>query len=88
MRWVPSAIIDQDMKTTRSSLKHSDFARDFSATTRRELLKRWIAVIGIKAIPDMSHPMPYANASRGYELSNNGTFMIRTHAEVIAMAAA
>jgi len=52
--------------------KHSDFARDFSAATRRALLKRGIAVIGICAIPDMSHPMPYANASRGYNLDIEG----------------
>lgn len=67
------------------TLKHSDFARDFSAATRRALLKKGIAVIGICAIPDMSHPMPYANASRGYQLDDNGTFKVRSHAEVIAM---
>ncbi len=75
------------MKTTTAP-KHSDFARDFSVSTRRALLKKGIAVVGICAIPDMSHPMPYANASRGYELSNNGTFMIRSHKEVLAMVAA
>lgn len=74
------------MKTM--TLKHSDFARDFSATTRRALLKRGIAVIGICAIPDMSSSMPYANATRGYNLDDNGTHRIRTHAEVRAMVGA
>ncbi len=68
--------------------KHSDFARDFSATTRKALLRKGIIIVGITAIPDMSHPMPYANASRGYQLDDNGTGRIRMHAEVIAMAGA
>jgi len=60
--------------------------RDFSAKTIRALAKAGIQIIGICAIPDMSHPMPYANASRGYQLADNGTMRIRTHAEVRALA--
>lgn len=71
-----------------TKIAHSVFARDFSPATRRALIKKGIAVIGTCAIPDMSHPMPYANASRGYQLSDNGTFKIRTHAEVRAIAEA
>lgn len=67
-----------------TAAKHSDFARDFSASTRRALLKRGIVVIGICAIPDMSHPT-YANASRGYNMDDNGTHRVRSYAEVRAM---
>jgi hypothetical protein len=67
-------------------MKHSEFARDFSSSVRRALLKRGIVVLGICAIPDMSHPMPFANASRGYQLSDNGTGKVRSHIEVIAMS--
>ncbi len=68
-------------------IKHSDFARDFSATTRRALLKRGIAVIGLCSIPGEGD-MPWANSTRGYRLDNNGEHQIRTHAEVRAMAGA
>lgn len=69
------------------SIKHSDFARDFSPAERRALLRRGIVIVGICAIPDMSHPMPYTNASRGYQLSDNGTGKVRSYAEVRALAA-
>lgn len=49
------------------------------------LLKKGITVMGITNVPDATGN--YANGSRGYELSNNGTFMIRGLFEVIAMAA-
>jgi hypothetical protein len=68
-----------------TKLSHSVFARDFSAVTRRALLKKGIAVLGITNVPDATGN--YANGSRGYELANNGTFMIRSHSEVREMAA-
>lgn len=63
-------------------------ARDFSATTRKALVKKGIDILGTCVIPDMSHPMPYANGSRGYQLSDNGTGKVRSYREVIEMAGA
>ncbi len=88
LRWGPSAVILYLMKTTTKTvakLSHSVFARDFSAVTRRALLKKGIAVIGITNVPGPGGD--YSNGSRGYELSNGGTFMIRGYFEVIALAA-
>jgi hypothetical protein len=65
-------------------LAHSDFARDFSAVVRRALLKKGIAVIGITNVPGPGGD--YTNGSRGYQLANAGTFMIRGYFEVIALA--
>ena len=63
-------------------------SRDFTSKTVRALAKKGIRIIGICAIPDMSHPMPYANASRGYNLDDNGTHKIRSHKEVAAIEVA
>lgn len=71
--------------TTTTKAKHSDFARDFAPAARRALLKRGIIVIGICTIPGTG-AMPWANGTRGYNLDDNGTHKIRTHAEVCAMA--
>ncbi len=84
-RWVPSANMNLMKTTTATKLSHSVFARDFSAVTRRALLKKGIAVIGITNVPGPGGD--YANGSRGYQLSNAGTFMIRGYFEVIALAA-
>jgi hypothetical protein len=59
-------------------------ARDFNASTVRALNKRGVTIIGITHIPRPGE-MGYANGTRGYELSDNGCFCIRTHAEVRAM---
>lgn len=67
-------------------LRHSVFARDFSVKTRNALLRRGVAVIGTCTIPAASGEMRMANGTRGYELSDDGMFCIRTHAEVVAMA--
>lgn len=59
---------------------------DFSRTITRQLNAKGIRVLRPVAIPDMSSPMPFANATRGYALDNNGQHQIRTHREVVAMA--
>lgn len=59
---------------------------DFSKQTLRKLAKKGIYLIGLQAIPNMSSPMPYANAERGYYLNNNGQGQIRTFAEVLELA--
>lgn len=66
----------------------SHFALDFAPGVRKALLRRGIEIIGAVAVPDMSHQMPYANASRGYQLDDNGTHRIRSRVEVIALAVA
>lgn len=77
-------------KTGTTARKHSDFARDFSATTRRALAKRGIFVIGITNVPgrNAAGEPDYTNGSRGYELDDNGTFRIRGYFEVVALGVA
>lgn len=60
----------------------------FSKSTLNKLARKGIAVIGIVAIPDYSTSMPWANASTGYKLDDNGTHRIRTFSEVLALAKA
>lgn len=60
-------------------------ARDFSAATRRALLKRGIQIIGLTLIHG-DGPMPTANGENGYALSVRGQHQIRRHSEVIALA--
>lgn len=59
---------------------------DFSRAIVRQLASKGIRVLGPRAIPDMTSPMPFANATRGYALDNNGQHQIRTYREVVAMA--
>lgn len=59
---------------------------DFSARTRNALARKGITVYGITAIPDMSSDLPFANASRGYKVNDNGCGRIWTFAEVLEAA--
>jgi hypothetical protein len=65
----------------------SIFARDFSQITRTALAKKGISIVGVQPIPDNSSPMPWANASRGYILDDNGTSRVRSYKDVLEMAA-
>jgi len=65
--------------------KHSVFARDFSAPVRRALASRGRFIVGVCAIPGKGD-MPYANATRGYKIDDNGTMRIRDHEGVIGLA--
>lgn len=67
-----------------NSTAHHFMANDFSAKTRRALLKRGIVITGATIIPGTG-PMPFANGTRGYCLNNNGQHQILTHAEVEVM---
>ena len=64
---------------------NNTITRDFSAKTRRALAKKGIEIINTTAIPGEG-PMPWANATRGYELNDNGTHRLCTHSQVMAMA--
>ena len=55
---------------------------DFSRATLRLLARKGIRIIGLQAIPDMSSPMPYANASRGYVVDDNGCGRVWTFQQV------
>jgi hypothetical protein len=59
---------------------------DFSRKTLKALAAKGIRLVGLQAIPDMSSAMPYANATRGYVMDDNGTGRVWTHAEVLARA--
>lgn len=63
-------------------------AHDFSATERKALLRKGIAIIGVTYLPAASGPLPYANGERGYCLNDNGTHRVRTYRDVCALAAA
>lgn len=57
---------------------------DFSAAILLSLRKQGITLIGIQAIPG-PEPMPWANASRGYVLDDNGTCIVRSYAQVVLL---
>lgn len=59
---------------------------DFSRSTVRALASKGIRLIGLQAIPDMTSAMPFANASRGYVMDDNGTGRVWTFAEVLSAA--
>ena len=60
--------------------------RDFAASTRRALARKGITILAPVALPDMTSPMPYANATRGYSVNDNGCGRIWTHREVMEAA--
>lgn len=60
---------------------------DFSRTTLRALARKGIRVIGTQLVPDMSHEMPWTNPTVCYVVDDNGTGKVRTHGEVLALAA-
>lgn len=61
--------------------------RDFSCKTLNALARKGITILSVVGIPDMSSPMPFANATRGYSVNDNGTGKVWTFAEVLAAAA-
>lgn len=60
-------------------------SRHFDRSTVRALSKRGIEVIGLTTIPG-DGPMPWANGQTGYQVSDNGTGRIFTHAQLRAIA--
>jgi hypothetical protein len=64
----------------------SHYSKDFPKPVIAALARQGIRIIGACAIPDSKAEMPWANASRGYQLDDNGTHRIRSYAEVKALA--
>ena len=60
---------------------------DFTKSTLANLAKKGIQLIGITAVPDMSHPMPWTNPTRVYLLNDNGTSKGKTYPEMVALIA-
>lgn len=60
--------------------------RDFGKALVRKLGKQGVEFVGMQPIPDMTSPMPWANAQRGYVVSDNGTGRVLTYSEVKALA--
>lgn len=58
---------------------------DFSRKTIAALARKGITIVGLQAIPDMASAMPYANATRGYVVNDNGTGRVLTFSEVMAL---
>jgi nitrous oxide reductase accessory protein NosL len=54
---------------------------DFSSATLRKLARKGIRVIGLQAIPSEG-ALPFANASRGYRIDDNGCGRVWTFAQV------
>jgi hypothetical protein len=65
----------------------SNAHKDFAPHVRRALAAKGIRVMHTVAIPDNASSMPWANATRGYALDDNGTHRVRSYAEVLEMAA-
>jgi hypothetical protein len=59
---------------------------DFSKKTIAALARKGIRLVGLQAIPDMSSSMPFANATRGYIVDDNGTSRVLTFNEVLELA--
>lgn len=59
---------------------------DFSAATLRRLARKGVRLIGLQAVPDMTSAMPYANATRGYVVNDNGCCRVWTFAQVMEAA--
>jgi hypothetical protein len=59
---------------------------DFSAKTIKALSRKGIAILGPVAIPDMTSAMPWANASRGWSVNDNGCGRVWTLAQVLGAA--
>ncbi len=60
--------------------------RDFSASTLRALARKGIRLVGLQAIPDTSSDMPFANATRGYKVNDNGCGRVWTFAQMLEAA--
>lgn len=59
--------------------------RDFSAKTLRSLAKRGVDVVGVQALPGAG-AMPWANAERGYVVTESGCGKVWTFAQVLGAA--
>jgi hypothetical protein len=59
--------------------------RDFSAKTHKALAAKGIKMLSTQAIPGAGE-MPWANASRGYFVDDNGTGKVWTHEQVLEAA--
>ena len=59
---------------------------DFSTSTHRALARKGIVILRPMALPDMSLTMPYANATRGYSVNDNGCGRIWSFTEVLEAA--
>ena len=64
---------------------NSRFSRHFSRQTLRGLESRGIVILGLTNVPGADGS--FANGQTAYRLDNNGTHQMRTHAEVIEIAA-
>lgn len=59
--------------------------RDFSPSTLRALARKGISILSLTSIPG-DGPMPWANATRGYNVADNGTGRVWTLAQVLEAA--
>ena len=59
--------------------------RDFSAKTIRALRIKGIRVIGTQAVPDFEGDRYFSGVA--YRLDDNGAHRVRSHAEVLRLAA-
>lgn len=60
-------------------------SKDFSRTVNAQLKKLGAVIIGATFIPGVDGT--FANGERAYQLDHNGTSILRTYREVLAMVA-
>lgn len=60
--------------------------QDFNRKTLAALTRKGIKVLSTVAIPDNSSSMPWANAIRGYNISDNGLGRVVTFSQVLKLA--
>jgi hypothetical protein len=76
------------MAKVASSTHCAVAARSFNASTLAKLARRGITLVGTQMVPDYTQAMPFACASTAYVLNDRGTCRVRSHGEVLAIAAA
>ena len=60
--------------------------RDFRPDTLRRLARRGITILRPTAIPANDADLPFACATRGYVVNDNGCGRVWTHAQVVEAA--
>jgi hypothetical protein len=60
-----------------------NFAKDFSATTRKALAAKGMSITGIQLV---SNDLGWADPTKAYMVNHNGTGKLRTFSEVLNLA--
>ena len=57
-----------------------------SSKTLRSLARKGVTVLGTTLVPDMSSPMPFANGSVAFKVSDNGTGRVLSLSQILTIS--